>query len=83
MISEKELLIKAKAGSNEAFEEIVNLTDTVEILEEAKKIPEKLRGICCSSDFDNRKEFLAKNKFSKYFVKEKILFLLLNLLQNF
>lgn len=24
-------------------------------------MPEKLKGICCASDFDDRKEFLAKN----------------------
>ncbi len=28
---------------------------------EQKKIPEKLKGVCYSSDFDDRTEFLAKN----------------------
>jgi len=39
----------------------VSLNDEVEILEEEKKIPEKLPSICACSDFNENEEKLAKN----------------------
>ncbi len=43
------------------YRTFMNLDQEVEIMAEQKKIPEKLKGVCCSSDFDDRTEFLAKN----------------------
>ena len=37
------------------------LNDEIEILEEEKKIPEKIPGICACSDFNENEEKLAKN----------------------